>query len=111
MFNIDTRIVVTGRLAKTKTMYQCKLILEPDRYTYACVSFICLVSEACRETLQLGLLDRRIGPKDMFIVLLYMYVCIYCQLFIKIINCCCTYREIGGQKDYAVFGHCVIQCP
>eukprot|EP00731_Ephydatia_muelleri_P006868 Em0003g1116a len=21
------------------------------------------------------------------------------------------YREIGGQKDYAVFGHCVIQCP
>ena len=22
-----------------------------------------------------------------------------------------TYREIGGQKDYAVFGHCVIQCP
>ena len=21
-----------------------------------------------------------------------------------------TYREIGGQKDYAVFGHCVIQC-
>eukprot|EP00731_Ephydatia_muelleri_P004362 Em0002g538a len=36
-----------------------------------------------------GLLDRRIGPKDMFIVLLYMYVCICCQLFIKIINCCC----------------------
>ena len=28
-----------------------------------------------------GLLDRRIGPKDMFIVLLYMYVCICCQLF------------------------------
>ena len=24
---------------------------------------------------------------------------------------CATYREIGGQKDYAVFGHCVIQCP
>ena len=22
-----------------------------------------------------------------------------------------TYRENGGQKDYAVFGHCVIQCP
>ena len=22
-----------------------------------------------------------------------------------------AYREIGGQKDYAVFGHCVIQCP
>ena len=22
-----------------------------------------------------------------------------------------SYREIGGQKDYAVFGHCVIQCP
>ena len=22
-----------------------------------------------------------------------------------------TYREIGGQKDYAVFGHCVILCP
>ena len=22
-----------------------------------------------------------------------------------------TYREIGGQKDYAVFGHCVIQYP
>ena len=21
-----------------------------------------------------------------------------------------SYREIGGQKDYAVFGHCVIQC-
>ena len=21
------------------------------------------------------------------------------------------YQEIGGQKDYAVFGHCVIQCP
>ena len=22
-----------------------------------------------------------------------------------------SYREIGGQKDYAVFGHCVIRCP
>ena len=22
-----------------------------------------------------------------------------------------SYREIGGQKEYAVFGHCVIQCP
>ena len=22
-----------------------------------------------------------------------------------------SYREIGDQKDYAVFGHCVIQCP
>ena len=22
-----------------------------------------------------------------------------------------AYREIGGQKDYAVFGHCVIPCP
>ena len=28
------------------------LILEPDRYIYACVFFICLVFEACRETLQ-----------------------------------------------------------
>ena len=24
---------------------------------------------------------------------------------------CYPYREIGGQKDYAVFGHCVIRCP
>ena len=22
-----------------------------------------------------------------------------------------SYQEIGGQKDYAVFGHCVNQCP
>ena len=22
-----------------------------------------------------------------------------------------TCREIGGQRDYAVFGHCVILCP
>ena len=26
-------------------------------------------------------------------------------------NIVLSYREIGGQKDYAVFGHCVIQCP
>ena len=46
-------------------------ILEPDLYIYACVFFICLVSEACRETLQ----DYSIGPKDMCIVLLH--VCLY----------------------------------
>ena len=44
-----------------------------------------------------GLLDRRIGPKDMFIVLLYMYVCILLKsltivvLFIKF-NLCCVVR-------------------
>ena len=32
-----------------------------------------------------GLLDRRIGPKDMFIVLLYKYVCI-CQYPIECIG-------------------------
>ena len=29
----------------------------------------------------------------------------------QLILCLSSYREIGGQKDYAVFGHCVIQCP
>ena len=64
-------------------VHVCGLTVVYDHY----ILFVCLVSEGCRETRTPGLLDRRIGPKDMFIVLLYD--CIYCQVFIKIINCYC----------------------
>ena len=56
---------------------------------YICMCFLHLFSVRSMQRNTPGLLDRRIGPKDMFIVLLYMYVCICCQLFIQIINCCC----------------------
>ena len=37
--------------------------------------------------------------------------CYNCNWVGHLARNCPAYREIGGQKDYAVFGHCVIQCP
>ena len=53
----------------------------------------------------------------------FIYVCVIVRvcisyLYVKMKECRIPflvvlhiYREIGGQKDYAVFGHCVIRCP
>ena len=45
-------MTVIGLMAAPKIQLKRLDMSEPDRYIYACVSFICLVSEACRETLQ-----------------------------------------------------------
>ncbi|KAL5481645.1 hypothetical protein EMCRGX_G021847 [Ephydatia muelleri] len=40
-----------------------------------------------------GLLDRRIGPKDMFIVLLYMYITVHARTIDAFVNTCIGYTS------------------